>query len=241
MVTRMLKNQKIEYHDGDVLLEGYYAYDDKISGKRPAILIAHDWSGRNDFACRKADKLAELGYVGFALDMFGKGKFGKTKEEKSALIQPFVQDRSKLLKRMQSALETVKKLEPVDSKAIGAIGFCFGGLCVLDLARSGVDIKGVVSFHGLLQSPDMEPQKTIKAKILALHGFDDPMVTPDKIRIFGDEMTKAKADWQMDIYGNTMHAFTNPEANDPGFGTVYNKKADERSWIAMKEFFKETF
>lgn len=236
----MLKTQKIDYHDGDVLLEGHYAYDDKISGKRPAVLVAHDWSGKNEFACKKADKLAELGYVGFALDMFGKGKLGKTKEEKAALIQPFIQDRAKLLKRMQAVLTTVKKLEHVDTNHIGAIGFCFGGLCVLDLARGGDDLKAVVSFHGLLNAPENSQHK-IKAKILVLHGYDDPMVTPDHIRQFADEMTKNQVDWQIHIYGNTMHAFTNPEVNDPAFGTVYNKKADERSWLSMQTFLTESF
>lgn len=237
----MLSMQKIEYRDGDVVLEGFYAYDNKIPGKKPAVLVCHDWSGKNDFACAKAEKLAELGYVGFALDMFGKGKIGVTKEEKSALMQPLVQDRVKLQKRILAAYEAVKKLDTVDSARIGAIGFCFGGLCALDLARSGADVKGVVSFHGLLHAPENRVRTTIKAKILALHGFDDPMVTPDQVMRFGEEMTEAKVDWQLDIYGNAMHAFTNPQANDFKFGTVYNQFADTRSWLAMQAFFKETF
>jgi dienelactone hydrolase len=237
----MLKTQKIEYRDDDVVLEGYYSYDDKLTDKRPAILVAHDWSGKNEFSCNKADKLAELGYVGFALDMFGKGVSGKTKEEKSALITPFLQDRQRLQKRILAAFETVRKLDQVLSSKIGAMGFCFGGLCVLDLARSGAEVKGVVSFHGLLHAPENAVNKHITAKILALHGFDDPMVTMDKVTAFGQEMTHAKADWELDIYGNAMHAFTNPQANDPGFGTVYEKHADARSWIKMKEFFQEVF
>lgn len=237
----MLKMQKIDYRDGDVSLEGFYAYDDKIKDKRPAVLVAHDWSGKNEFACKKAERLAELGYVGFALDMFGKGITGNTKEEKSALIQPFIADRNALQRRILAAFETVKQLDGVDNTRIGAIGFCFGGLCVLDLARSGADVKGVVSFHGLLNAPENFTPRPIKAKVLALHGFDDPMVTPDQITTFGQEMTHAKANWQFDIYGNAMHAFTNPNANDAAFGTVYNKQADTRSWIAMKEFFKEVF
>lgn len=237
----MLKTQTIEYQDGDVTLEGYYAYDDKITEKRPAVLVAHDWSGKNEFACKKAEKLAELGYTGFALDMYGKGIIGKTKDEKVALITPFMQDRFVLQKRIAAAFETIKKLDTVSTSNIGAIGFCFGGLCVLDLARSGAEVKGVVSFHGLLNAPDNIANPHITSKILALHGFDDPMVTTDQIISFGQEMTHAKADWQFDIYGNAMHAFTNPEANDKAFGTVYNEKADSRSWIAMKEFFKEVF
>lgn len=237
----MLKTQTIEYRDQDVVLEGYYAYDDKISEKRPAVLVSHDWSGKNKFACHKAEKLAELGYVGFALDMYGKGKTGKTKEEKVALMSPLMQDRAALQKRILAAFECVKKLDTVATSHIGAIGFCFGGLCVLDLARSGADVKGVVSFHGLLDAPDNLANPHITSKVLALHGFDDPMVTADKVMNFGEEMTHNKVDWQLTMYGNAMHAFTNPEANDPGFGTVYEKKADARSWIAMKEFFKEVF
>lgn len=237
----MLKQHKIEYRDGEVILEGYYAYNDNINEKKPAVLVCHDWSGKNDFACAKADHLAELGYVGFAVDMFGKGVKGETKEEKSALIQPFMQDRGKLQKRILAAFNCVKELEQVDKTRIGVIGFCFGGLCALDLARSGADIKGAVSFHGLLHAPENIASHKIQAKILALHGYDDPMVTPDKITNFANEMTHANVDWQFNIYGHTMHAFTNPKANDPDFGTVYNENADHRSWIAMKEFFKEIF
>lgn len=237
----MLQTQIIEYHDDKVLLEGFCAFDDASSKTKPAVLVTHDWSGKNDFAKHKAEQLAKLGYVGFALDMYGKGKLGKTKEEKVALMQPLMQDRSMLQKRILAALNTVKKLEMVDAKHIGAIGFCFGGLCVLDLARSGADMAGVVSFHGLLNPPENTAKQLIKAKILALHGFDDPMVTAEHVMHFGEEMTHAKADWQLTMYGHAMHAFTNPDANDPSFGTVYNKKADARSWIAMLEFFKEVF
>lgn len=237
----MLTN-KTTYSDGQTTFEGYYANKDSSSStKKPAVLVFHDWTGKNSFACKKAEKLAELGYIGFAVDMYGNGQTGQSKEEKSALIQPLLADRSLLQKRALAALDALKKSEGVDTSRIGAIGFCFGGLCALDLARSGADIKAVVSFHGLLHAPDNHPKNAIKASILALHGFDDPMVTPDKITAFGNEMTHAKVNWQMDIYGNTMHAFTNPEANDPDFGTVYNQQADSRSWIAMKAFFKERF
>lgn len=237
----MLKTTTIEYVDGDVTLEGYCAYNDNTQEKRPAILVAHDWSGRNDFACKKAEQLEELGYLGFALDMYGKAKLGKTKEEKSALIQPFMQDRSMLQKRILAAFDTVRQLPSVDASRIGIIGFCFGGLCALDLARSGADIKAAVSFHGLLQAPEDIAPHPIKAAVLALHGFDDPMVTPEHVMAFGDEMTLAKVDWQLHMYGNTMHGFTNPEAHDAKFGTVYNDKANARSWVSMKDFFKEMF
>jgi len=236
----MIKTQKIDYSDGSVTLEGYYAFDDEEKHKRPLILVVHDWSGRNEFACQKAKKLAELGYIGFALDIYGKGKIGNNNDEKSALMNPFMQDRNLLRKRLLAALDTAKNLEIVDSNRIGAIGFCFGGLCALDLARSGASLAGVVSFHGLLAPPDLKKEK-IQAKILVLQGHDDPMAPPAQVLSFQNEMTEAQVDWQIHIYGRTVHAFTNPLANDPGFGTVYNACADKRSWIAMKNFFTELF
>jgi dienelactone hydrolase len=236
-----MRTQKIIYYDGDTQLEGYLAFNADFLKPRPAVLVAHDWSGRNKFACEKAEKLAQLGYVGFALDMYGKGVEGTTKEEKSELIAPFTNDRNLLLQRIQSGLEALKKIDVVDTTRIGAIGFCFGGLCVLDLARSGANLRGVASFHGLLNAPPNQKDKKIIAKILALHGYDDPMVPPEQVAAFEQEMTQAKADWQLHIYSNTMHGFTNPQANDPGFGTVYANHSDRRSWIEMQNFFTEVF
>lgn len=235
-----MQSSFFDYHDNDTLLKGFYAYDDKYKNT-PIILIAHDWSGNNHFAQKKAQQLAQLGYLGFAIDMYGAGKIGTTKEEKTALITPLIQDRKKLQQRIFAALTAVKNLNKGDQNNIAAIGFCFGGLCVLDLARMGADIKGVVSFHGLLNPPAHEQNNPIKAHILVLHGFDDPMVRPEAVISFGKEMTDRKADWQMHLYGNTMHAFANPEANDPAFGTVYSSLADQRSWLAMKNFFEEIF
>ena len=233
----MIKSYEIEYPAEGLTFKAYVAFDENIKEKKPGILIASDWSGRNDFACQKARLLAEEGYLGFALDMFGDAKQGETKEEKAALIQPLVIDRIKLQRRMLAAYEEIKKIEIVDAERIGAIGFCFGGLCVLDLARSGADVKGVVSFHGLLNPP--EKIVSIKSKILVLHGYADPMVPPEEVLAFANEMTKAKVDWQIHLYGHTLHAFTNPNANDPDFGTVYNANADARSWRAMKNFFED--
>ena len=229
----------IEYNDGDTLLEGYLALPKSVSERTPTVIVVHDWSGKNEFACQKADKLAEGGYIGFALDMYGKGKIGRTNEEKTALMQPLASNRAALQQRIIAALNAVKSIPEVDPDKIAAIGFCFGGLCVLDLARAGADIKGVISFHGLLGAPDNLSSPEIKASILVLHGYDDPMVKPEAVMQFAHEMTKAGASWQIDMYGNTMHAFTNPQANDPDFGTVYNKKSDERSWMAMCNFLDE--
>jgi len=229
----------VNYVDGDTVLEAFFAYDDAIVGRRPAVLINHTWGGRDDFVANKAVKLAELGYVGFALDMYGKGVLGSGPEENAKLMQPFIDDRALLQRRIGAALATVKLLPWVDDKKCAAIGFCFGGLCVLDLARTGVDIKGVVSFHGILAAPGNTEGKPIKAKVLALHGHDDPLGPPEQVLAFAQEMTKAGADWQVHVYGNTMHAFTNPIANNPDVGNVYQADADRRSWIAMKNFLEE--
>ncbi|NOS75578.1 MAG: dienelactone hydrolase family protein [Methyloglobulus sp.] len=231
----------VVYMDEDTVLEAFFAFDDSVSARRPAVLISHAWGGRDGFVADKARKLAGLGYVGFALDMYGKGILGADKEENATLMQPFMADREKLQKRIKTALNAVSLLPWVDDKKIAAMGFCFGGLCVLDLARTGVDIKGVVSFHGLLGAPDNTQGNKIKAKVLALHGRDDPMGLPEQVLAFQEEMTQAGADWQFVSYGHTVHAFTNSVANNPDFGTVYQADADRRSWQAMQNFFAEIF
>lgn len=231
----------VSYLDGDVVLEAFFAFDDGLLGRRPAVLINHAWGGRDGFVAEKAQKLAALGYVGFALDMYGKGILGSGPEENAKLMQPFMDDRGMLQKRSQAALAAVKLMPWVDDSKIAAIGFCFGGLCVLDLARTGADIKGVVSFHGLLGAPGNTGNNRIKAKVLALHGNDDPMVPVEQVIAFQQEMTHAGADWQLHCYGNTMHAFTNPVANNPDFGTVYQPAADRRSWQSLCNFLEEIF
>lgn len=227
-----------EYFDGSTPCIGYIARPESGSANLPVVMVVHDWSGCNSFAKATADRLASLGYIGFAIDVFGEGKIGHTKEEKSALIKPYIEDRSLLLARMQAALAAARLIKGADIAQVSAIGFCFGGLCVLDLARSGAELNAVVSFHGLFM-PSSEPAKSIKAKVLALHGYDDPMVKPEQMIAFANEMTEAKADWQINAYGNTMHAFTNPQANDPVFGTVYNPVTADRAWQAMCLFLKE--
>lgn len=230
-----------DYQDDAVQLEAFIAYDDAVAGRRPAVLINHAWRGRDAFVEQKAVRMAELGYVGFALDMYGKGVLGNSVEENAALMQPFIDDRTMLQKRIFAALSVVKELPWVDSGKIAAIGFCFGGLCVLDLARTGADIQGVVSFHGLLGAPENLTGTRIAAKLLVLHGHDDPMVPPEQVSALQEELTAAGADWQVHVYGHTMHAFTNPVANDPDFGTVYQADAERRSWNSMTAFLQELF
>jgi dienelactone hydrolase len=231
----------VAYLDGEVVLEAFFAFDDQISGRRPAVLINHTWAGRDDFVAEKTKKLAALGYVGFAVDMYGKGVLGTNPEENMKLMQPFMADRGMLQQRMKAALAAVRLMPWVDDSNIAAIGFCFGGLCSLDLARTGADIKGVVSFHGLLAAPENTQGNATKAKILALHGRDDPLVPAEQVLAFEQEMTEVGADWQLHTYGNTMHGFTNPLANDPVFGAVYQPDSDRRSWIAMQNFLTEIF
>jgi dienelactone hydrolase len=204
-------------------------------------MVSHAWAGRSDFENGKAEELAKLGYVGFALDNFGKGILGTSTEENSALIQPFLEDREMLQGRMQIGLDVLKNLEEVDGSRVAAIGFCFGGLCVLDLARIGAELDGVVSFHGLFGPPGNTAGNRIKTKVLVLHGWEDPMATPDQVVSLAAELTGMGAHWQIHGYGNTMHAFTNPNANDPDFGTVYHPDADRRSWNALQNFLSEIF
>ena len=236
-----LSHRLIEYSDGETLLEGRLAWDDAGGAARPGVLVAHAWGGRSEYEDGKADRLAELGYAALALDLYGKGRRGSGPEENAALMQPFLDDRAMLQRRMQAALEALRGQSEVDPGRIAAIGFCFGGLCVLDLARTGADIAGVVSFHGLFASPGNTAGNTVRARVLALHGWDDPMAKPDSVIALADELSAMGADWQLHAYGNTVHAFTNPAANDPGMGTVYDAAADRRSWQAMTNFLNEVF
>ena len=233
-----MKNELINYKEGNTDLIGYVAYPEVENS--PLVLIAHTWAGRDQFVHDRADELASLGYTAFAVDMYGDGKVGKDPSENEALMSPLIGDRQLLKKRINAALEHGKTLSGVNSSSIGAIGYCFGGLVVLDLARSGANINGVVSFHGLLMGSEIS-SVGIKAKILALHGERDPMVPLDMVDGFQKEMTLAVADWQLHSYGGTYHAFTNPDANDPALGAQYNESANKRSWKSMQNFLDEIF
>lgn len=240
-----ITTRTFDYADGDKRLEGYLAVPEApgetASGHPRTILIAHMWGGRTEFVCEQARRLATLGYTSFALDMYGKGIFGSNNEENALLMQPFLDDRRLLLRRMNAAVSALNELPQASTENLVAIGYCFGGLCVLDLARSGADLKGVVSIHGLLNPPDGMPDKPMKAKVLALHGYLDPMADLDSLRALEAELTHARADWQVMLYGNTLHAFTNPAANNAQFGTVFNPVSSRRAWQAMLNFFDECF
>lgn len=237
-----LYTEKVEYKHGDAVLEGYLAYDSSIKGKRPGVLVAHEWWGNNNYSRRRAEQLAALGYIAFALDMYGNGKIAKDVAEARALAGIYRNNRKLMRARANAGLEILKKHELADTNRIAAIGYCFGGTAVLELARSGAELSGVVSFHGNLDTASPEDAKNIKAKVLVLHGGDDPSVTTEQMAAFQKEMRIAGIDWQVHIYGGAVHSFTNPDSgNDPSRGLAYNEKADKRSWEDMKLFFTEIF
>ena len=233
--------ETLNYFDGSTELEAYIAYE-KSTDAKPVVLVAHDWSGRRQFATDAAERLAAMGYVGFALDMYGKGVFGADAdvELNSSLMNPLASNRNALRARMQAAVRVAQALPQVDASNTAAIGYCFGGMCVLELARSGADVKGVVSIHGILAPGDADTH-AITAKVLCLHGQDDPMVSPDQVLKFEQEMSAAGADWQLHAYGNTLHAFTNPAANNAASGTLYNEVAETRAYQSMQNFLNEIF
>ena len=233
-----MKTEEVNYLVQDQQFKAFVAYPEQQNS--PLVLIVHTWAGRDEFVQNKAIELAQEGFVAMAVDMYGDARVGASTEENQSMMAPLIEDREKLKSVITAAVETGKQLEGVDTSKIAAIGYCFGGLVVLDLARSGIDINGVVSFHGLLMGSDIS-DKGIRAKVLVLHGERDPMVPLSMIDEFQQEMTEAQADWQLHSYGNAYHAFTNPDANDPDFGTQYNQNADKRSWQSMMNFFSEIF
>lgn len=244
-----ITTRTFEYTDGDTQLEGYFAFPEPLNtiGENPStslpptILIAHMWGGRTEFVCEQARRLAARGYSAFALDMYGKGVFGGNNEENARLMQPFIDNRRLLLRRVNAALSALNELPQASADNLVAIGYCFGGLCVLDLARSGVNLKGVVSVHGLLDRPEGIPTKPVKAKVLILHGHRDPMADLTSLHALEEELTHTQTDWQVILYGNTLHAFTNPAANNMQLGTVFNPLSSRRAWRAMLNFLDDCF
>jgi dienelactone hydrolase len=238
-----VKTENITYKQGDTELQGYLAYDDNMKDKRPGVLVVPEWWGLNEYPKSRAEQLAKLGYVAFAADMYGKGKVTEDPKQAGQWAGELRGNRQLMRERALAALDELKKNQRVDSSKIAAIGYCFGGTTVLELARGGADLAGVVSFHGGLDSaPGMEA-KTVKPKVLVLHGADDPMATETQVSAFQKEMKSAKADWQTIIYSGAVHGFTNPKngAGALGGAVAYNEKADKRSWQAMQDFFAEIF
>jgi dienelactone hydrolase len=237
-----IKFTTVEYKQGQTTLEGISVFDDAVSGRRPAVLVAHQWKGLSDYEKRRGEMLAKLGYNVFLVDIYGKGVRPQTMQDAAAQAGKFRGNRPLLKARIEAGLEVLRKHQLTDPNKIAAIGYCFGGTTVLELARSGADIAGVVSFHGGLGTPNPEEAKNIKCKVLALHGADDPNVPRKEVEAFEDEMRRGGVDWQLVAYGGAVHSFTDWGAgNDNSKGAAYNEKADKRSWAAMRQFFAEIF
>jgi dienelactone hydrolase len=237
----MIVTKKIEYKDSDLHYEGVLAFNREPKIKLPVVMIAHAFGGQSKFEENKAIELAKLGYVGFAIDIYGKGIRAKSPEEAQQLMNKLNSDRGLLLSRMKTSLKVAKSIDIGDENKIGAIGFCFGGKCVLDLARSGEKLNGIVTFHGVYDSPKETQEFKIVTPILVLHGWDDPLAKPSDVLELTQELTNKSADWELNAYGHTGHAFTNPIANSPKKGLLYNQEADKKSWNRMKEFFSNNF
>jgi dienelactone hydrolase len=241
-VKAEIHSEAVEYKDKDTVLEGFLAYDTAIQGKRPGVLIVHQWKGLGDYEKKRAEMLAKLGYVAFAVDIYGKGIRPTDTKAASAEAGKYKSDRKLLRTRVRAGLDVLAKNNLADPRQIAAIGYCFGGTTVIELARSGADVAGVVSFHGALDSPTPADGKNVKCRVLALHGADDPFVPAKDVAAFEDEMRQAKVDWQLVKYGGAVHGFTDWGAgNNSASGMAYNENADKRSWEAMKEFFAEMF
>lgn len=221
-------------------LDLFYSWPQENGKKRPAVLIFSPWSGRDHFAEHKAHWLSRMGYIAIAVDLYGEGKTGETREECSALMMPFINDRAFLKDRIQAIIEYVQQDPAVDQTKIAAMGYCFGGLCVLDTVRNNLGLCAAISIHGLYGKPDYSLPTSYSAKVLTLHGQKDPMITRDDVLGLQDELQSAEADWQMITYGLGYHAFTNPEANDPEFGTVFNTYLDDRTTKYVTAFLTES-
>ena len=237
-----IRSKTIEYKQGDTVLEGLAVWDDSITGKRPGVLVVHQWKGLGPYEKKRAEMLAKLGYLAFAVDIYGKGVRADNPQDAAKLAGKYKGDRALLRARVNAGFDELKKQELADPKRLAAIGYCFGGTTALELARGGADVAGIVSFHGGLSTPTPGDAKKIQARVLALHGADDPFVPPAEVAAFEEEMRKGGVDWQLTAYGGSVHSFTDSGAgSDNSKGSAYNEKADRRSWEAMKVFFGEIF
>jgi dienelactone hydrolase len=238
----VMQQDTVSYKDGDVELKGYVYWDDAFTGKRPGVLVLHEWWGLNDYAKLRAEMLAETGYVAFAADMYGDARMTRHADEAKGWMQQITANVEAWQRRAILALEQLRAHPKVDTEKLAAIGYCFGGATVMQLAYTGADLDGIVSFHGSLPPASAEQAAQVKAQVLIAHGDADGFVPPERIDAFKKALSDAGVDWEMDIYAGARHAFTNPYADGYGMpGLAYNETADRRSWLRMLAFFEELF
>ncbi len=238
--------EEIAYQVGDTKLNGYLAYDSSTDTKRPGILVVHEWWGHNEYARMRAEKLAELGYVAFAVDMYGDGKLAEHPGDAGKFMKQVTGNIPLAEKRLAAAFKVLNQQDKTDTSKTAAIGYCFGGGMVLHLARIGTDVDGVVSFHGSLGTETPAKKGSVKARVLVLHGEDDPFIPADQVDAFKEEMQNAGVKYEFIAYPNVKHSFTNPQADEfakkfnlPALG--YNQDADDDSWNRMQVFFEQIF
>ena len=247
LASAEVKSEDLTYAVGDKTFKGYIAYDDALTEKRPGIIVVHEWWGHNEYVRQRARQLAELGYVAMAIDMYGDGKIAQNPDEAGTLSKEVYSQPEAAKERFTAALEVLKNFQWTDKERIGAIGYCFGGSTVLNMAIAGVnDLDGVVSFHGGLQLPASEIKEgEIKSKILICQGAADTFVPEDQVKAFTQILDQTKADYQLISYAGAGHSFTNPQADDYAkqfnLPISYNKEADEKSWKDMQDFFNTIF
>ena len=241
-VTAVMHQEPISYKDGDVELKGYVYWDDAFTGKRPGVLVAHEWWGLNDYAKLRAEMLAESGYVAFAADMYGAGKMTRHADEAKGWMQQISSNAEAWQRRANLALEQLRAHPQVDAERLAAIGYCFGGATVMQMAYSGADLAGVVSFHGALPPATPEQAAKVKARVLVAHGDADSFIPAERIQAFKQALSQANVDWEMDIYGGAKHSFTNPYADGYGIDNLaYHEAADRRSWLRALAFLEDIF
>ncbi len=242
LVEAKVQNKVVSYSYGEESFEGFMAWDDSVKGKRPGILVVHEWWGLNDYARSRAEQLAAMGYMAFAVDMYGKGKVTTHAAEAGEWAKQTTSNVAEWLGRAQEGLKLLQAEPMVNSARLAAIGYCFGGATVMQLVYGGAPVKGVVSFHGSLPLPSNAQTSPPSAKVLIAHGASDPFLASDQIGEFQKALEKAKIDWQMIQYGGAQHSFTNPSADQYGLeGAKYHKQSDQRSWAHMQQFFDELF
>jgi dienelactone hydrolase len=240
-----IEGKTVQYSSGGVIMKGYLVYDKNIKGKRPGVLVVHEWWGLNDYVRKRARMLAEMGYTALAVDMYGDGRQATHPDDAGKLSSELMKNFGTAKARFIAAMEFLKKQPAVDPEKVAAIGYCFGGGIVLNMARQSVDLKGVASFHGSLSAVKPAERGAVKAKILVVNGADDKFTTPEQIKAFKKEMKEAGADLRFISYPVAVHSFTNPDADiyarKFNLPIAYNAEADKKSWEELRKFLTMIF